>query len=351
MFINLVAPINPLGYGVVGFNILKFLTKAGHNVSYFPLGQPEWTNDAAELIQAAIKNSEFFNAEAPSLRIWHQHDMAMFPGGGERIGWPIFELDTFNEKELHHLSSVDRIFVCSHWAKDIVESAIDKPVDVVPLGVDTSVFHIDEAARKKRPYHTKNSTIFLNVGKWEVRKGHKELLEAFNKAFTPDDEVELWMLNHNPFIGAENEQWKRDYISSPMGSKIKILPRMATQHDLCSIYNQVDCGVFPSHAEGWNLEALEVMACGGRVIATDYSGHTEFLSQENSLLLDVTGMEKADDGRWFHGVGNWATFSIDQLVEHMRTVHADRQSGCTIEVPSVAKFTWEQTVGLLEEIL
>jgi len=354
MFANLIAPINPLGYGVVGFNVLKALMAKGHNVSYFPIGQPEWPGkEAAELVQMAAGNSEFFNFEAPSIRIWHQNDLAMFPGGGKRIGWPIFELNSFNDKELHHLNSVDELFVCSQWAADVILSKVDTPVYVIPLGIDKDVFYLDGEARKKRPYYTKNTTVFLNVGKWEVRKGHKELLEAFNKAFTPDDNVELWMLNHNPFIKMENEQWKREYISSPMGAKIKILPRVVSQNNLRVIFNQVDCGVFPSHAEGWNLEILEIMACGGRIIATDYSGHTEYLNKYNSLLLDVTGMVSANDGRWFHGEGEWADFSIDQLVEHMRTVHKERSewSSSASTFDTVRKYSWENTVEKIERAL
>ena len=152
MFVNLVAPINPLGYGVVGFNVLKALYDSGRNVSYWPIGQkPVWENSprAAEIIQHAAKNSASYNSEAPSIRIWHQNQLDMFPGKGERIGWPIFELDKFDERELHHLSNVDRLFVCSQWAKDVVESQIkDVPVHVIPLGVDPSVFYIDELSRK-----------------------------------------------------------------------------------------------------------------------------------------------------------------------------------------------------------
>jgi len=309
MFINLVAPINPLGYGVVGFNVLKHLMMAGHNLSYFPIGQPQWDTDqsAVEMIQMVAKNAEYFDPKAPSIRVWHQHDLAMFPGGGERIGWPIFELNKFNDREMHHLGSVDKLFVCSQWAKDIVEqNGLEVPTCVVPLGVDTDVFFIDEEAAKRRPYHTHGSTVFINVGKWEVRKGHNELLEAFCMAFTPEDNVELWMLNHNPFIGMGNEEWKRKYIASPMGGKIKILPRVNSQNDLRKIYNQVDFGVFPSHAEGWNLEILELMACGKPSIATNYSGHSEFLRPEYSYLIEPNGFEDAHDGlggRWFSGQG------------------------------------------------
>ena len=92
---------------------------------------------------------------------------------------------------------------------------------------------------------------------------------------------------------------------------------------------QTDCGVFPSRAEGWNLELLEMMSCGKNVIATNYSAHTEFCNDENCHLVDVPEeLEEAQDGRWFRGQGKWASIGEDQvsqIAEHMRTVHQLKQ--------------------------
>jgi len=354
--VNLVAPINQLGYGVVGYNVLKALLAAKHEVSYFPIGNPSWESDLA-FAKAAMEQAKSFKAEAPSIRIWHQNDLAMFPGRGKRIGWPIFELNKFTDVERNHLMSVDELFVCSQWAEAVLEAEGITPdvVTVVPLGVDTSVFFKNPAAVKHRAWWTKDKTIFINVGKWEVRKGHNELLEAFNAAFTPEDNVELWMLNDNPFIGKQNEEWKAKYLSSAMGGSIRIIPRVNSQKELADIFNAVDFGVFPAHAEGWNLEPLELMACGVPSIVTDYSGHTEYCNASNSFLVEPNGMEKAQDGVWFNGQGEWCTFEIDALVEKMREAHKYKQNGQTRLAngidDTVAKYTWANTVKTIEEAL
>jgi len=348
MIINLVAPINQLGYGVVGCNVLKALQEADHEVSYFPIGQPSWDSDLS-FVKIAVDRAKKFDSSAPSVRIWHQNELAMFPGGGQRIAWPIFELNKFTDLELHHLKSVDRLFVCSEWAKQVCrDNGVETQVDVIPLGVDTSIFRRDDSMVQHRAYWTRDKTVFVNIGKWEVRKGHNELLEAFNKAFTPEDNVELWMINHNPFIGRENEVWKTKYLSSSMGGSVKILPRVNSQKELVAIFNSVDFGVFPAHAEGWNLEPLELMACGVPSIVTNYSGHTEYLNVANSFLVEPDGMESAQDGKWFHGDGEWCTFKIDALVEAMKAAHDYKQSGSESLKDAMAKtvedFTWAGTV-------
>jgi glycosyltransferase involved in cell wall biosynthesis len=354
--INLMAPINNLGYGVVGYNILRSLVLSNNIVCYFPIGDIEWEGDeqTKQIITGTMRNARTFAHHAPSVKIFHQNEMALFPGRGLRVGWPIFELNRFTDLEKHHLSSLDRIIVCSQWAKDVIASnGIHVPTKVVPLGVDNKVFFKNAEDRAMRPYWSRNKTVFMNVGKWEVRKGHNELLEAFNKAFEEKDDVELWMMNDNPFIGIENEMWKQKYIESKLGSKIKMIGRLPNQAMLRQLFNQIDYGVFPSHAEGWNLEPLEMMACGAEIIATNYSGHTEYLNESNSLLVNPTGMEIAQDGKWFHGQGEWCKFDIDTLVEQLREAHKKKQdqairiNNATVE--TVAKFTWENSAKKLLE--
>lgn len=365
MFINLIAPISHLGYGVVGYSVLKGLHRNGHTVGYFPIGEPKWDGDpeAKEIVNNAIKNGFVYDNDAPCVRIWHQHELDKFVGKGERIGWPIFELDKFTERELHQLNSVDRLFVCSQWAKQVLQkNNIDIPINVIPLGVDTNTFYVDENDKKSRPYWTKDTTVFINVGKWEVRKGHNELCEAFAKAFEDEDNVELWMMNENPFINTENETWKRKYVEK-LGNKVRIIERVKTQTELKRIFNHVDFGVFPSHAEGWNLEVLELMACGAGIIATNYSGHTEFLSKDNALLLEPNGMQPAVDGRWFHGQGEWCSFNIDELVALLRQAHELKQADINNNISggmdrmifgsldTAKKFTWDNTVKEIEKAL
>ena len=328
---NLLAPLNQLGYGVTGLNLSTALTKAGHTVALFPIGNIDVPDQYGELIRPMMANSRFPDFNAPSIRLWHQHDRSHFVGRVAKIFFPIFELETFTDLELHHLSHCDYWFVCSQWAKDILvknvgehlkSDDIASRVYVIPLGVDREIFRENISHRKE--------TIFFNAGKWERRKGHDVLVTAFNEAFEEDDDVELWMLCDNPFYPEEeNFKWERLYRSSKLGDKIRVIPRQKTQLDVYNIMVQTDCGVFPSRAEGWNLELLEMMSCGKNVIATNYSAHTEFCNDENCHLVDVPEeLEEAQDGRWFRGQGKWASIGEDQvsqIAEHMRTVHQLKQ--------------------------
>jgi len=120
--INLITPINSLGYGVAGLNIYKSLLELT-NVGLWIIGGPEISSrEDYKLIQEGLATARTWDNQAPCIKIWHQHDMAQFVGKGKRIGFPFFELDQFSEQEKHSLNSLDSIFVTSHWAKDIVLS-------------------------------------------------------------------------------------------------------------------------------------------------------------------------------------------------------------------------------------
>ena len=55
-----------------------------------------------------------------------------------------------------------------------------------------------------------------------------------------------------------SEKWKNLYIDSKNGHKVRFIDRAKTQEEVYNIMAKVDCGIFPSRAEGWNLELLEL---------------------------------------------------------------------------------------------
>mgnify|MGYP003132237119 CR=1 FL=1 len=355
--INIIAPINPLGYGVTGLNITKELYKIDSSISFFPLGQPQvFSQDDANVLRSCVENAVTPKWSDPCLRIWHQHDMSMFVGNGEKIGFPIFELETFDEVEKYHLSHLDTIFVCSQWAKNVILKNInisDENVHVIPLGVDRSIFKDVEVSAG-------GPTVFFNCGKWEIRKGHDILHELFNEAFDESDNVELRMMTNNPFLPPEqDEEWRNLYNNSKLGSKITFIDRVASHHEVYNIMKDVDCGIFPARTEGWNLELLELMSCGKSVIASNTSGHTEFCNDENSALVNLDTEETAYDGKWFRGdKGNWPAISSEnkkEFVEHMKTIHKLKQSQSLSKnsagVETAKLFSWENSANKIVEYI
>ena len=94
------------------------------------------------------------------------------------------------------------------------------------------------------------------------------------------------------------------------------------------LYNQVDALVFPSKAEGFGLPCIEAISCGLPVIATNYSGHSQFLNQMTGRFIPVDyklAPIEDDDYRssysQFYGgqaIGQWAMPDIGSIADGMR---------------------------------
>ena len=322
MNLNLLTPLGQIGYGYPGRYILKELTMAGVRVALFPIGNVEFfSGDEQDPVRLGLANAGRYDPRAPSVRICIPQVQAEHVGRGKHAGFPFFELDRFDAYEVHHLSQLDVILVASRWAAGIVAAhGITVPTAVVPLGVNRSIFH--EPIGEREPGRRPGPTVFVNIGKWERRKGHDFLLEAFCNAFTPRDDVTIKLLCHNyTFTQQANDAWARRFLQSALGSRVQLVPRLATQRAVAEMIAGCDCGVFPSRAEGWNLGLLECMSVGLNVIATTYSAHAEFATEANCRLVRVDETEPAHDGQWCQGQANWAKLGasqMEQMVHHLR---------------------------------
>lgn len=347
---NLTAPISSLGYGKVGTQIALALHKYVP-VALWLIGPAEADNqDEANLLQRMIHNTTCYDPSAPSIRIYHQFDLAQHVGKGEHIGFPIFELNKFTSTELHHLKCQDVLFVASKWAVDILHTnRIHTPSVVIPFG----------ASLPSVPPTPRTDTFtFLNIGKWEIRKGHDFLLEAFNKAFSPTDNVRLDMLCYNPVAPnteVYNRDWERSYMNSKMGlvGKIRIVPRLRSAFDVAKLIDEADCGVFPSRAEGWNMGLAEMMSAGKHCITTNCTAHTEYCNEDVCDLIEPGPMEEAFDGVWFNGQGEWASLGeaqLEQAITYMRKLYDTRMGkGGLAKAHMNEKFTWDNTAKAIME--
>jgi glycosyltransferase involved in cell wall biosynthesis len=339
--INYLAPVNSLGYGTFGAHLLAALEAGGYAPALFPLGPVEAEERHEAAVQSALLRAEDFDPNAACLKVWHQFDLHTRVGKGVYGAYPFFELDRFTTREKVHLRAVDFLCVSSEWAKGVVldqTELLPAQVEVCPPGVDTTVFHPDVTpAPIRKP--TPLTTVFLNVGKWSLNKGHDTLLEAFNRAFTPADDVLLVAANFNPlqlpgFDGPkESKRWEEMYAASPMGQagRIKTVPgRLKTQAELAALMAAADVGVFPARAEGWNMPLAEMLAMGKTCIYTHYSAHTEFAGLAGGWPVPVGGTEEAYDGTFFVGQGNWARLddeSVYTCAHLLREAHEKKQAG------------------------
>src|ERR1019366_4544938 len=98
------------------------------------------------------------------------------------------------------------------------------------------------------------------------------------------------------------------------------------------LYASADCFVLPTRGEGFGLPAIEAGACGLPVITTNYSGQTDFLTNDNSYLLQIDGFRNAErELAWISYFYENAEFPIlgksviEQLRHQMRYVFEHKE--------------------------
>lgn len=344
MKINLNGPVtDKTSYGLVLLNLFLNLDIPKEDIFVHPVGQAGQLHKSFESIYDRLH--KLFPCDAPSLRVYHQFDMASSIGRGPRCGMVFSEMDRLTPYERHNLNSLDLVIVPSEWAKSVYcDSGVTVPIKVAELGYDPTIFRPVQAH--------KDTCVFLSVGKWEVRKQQDQIVEAFNKAFCNYDNVQLWMSYDNMFMDPKELDAKEAYYrGSVLGSKITRVPRQSTQAGIARLMNSAFCFVAPSLAEGANLELIEAMACGMHTIATNYSGHTAFLSEKANKLIEPTGLVTAFDRKWFNtgelaNCGKWCTYNLDDLVDQMKWIYGIFQGDRSLNQAAIehaAQFTWKNT--------
>lgn len=357
--LNLYGPVNNLGYGVFFYNLAKQLVQR-LPCSIVPYGGIQ-VGDMDQGVQEAIQNQKVMNLRDPALAVWHENMLHSF-SGDFKMGYPFFETNMFNDISKNLLSQMNIVFVSSKWAADIVEDQVDRESTILGAAADPDVFNPSVAPA--REYYDDDYFTIVNVGKLELRKGHMDLLNIIKDNFS-DKKIRVLAMWHNPFIPnfarvLHNEMVNNGW-SSVQGfanrsvykhgnARVEFVPPKGTPQEVAAIIRCANLAVYPTRAEGWGLPIMESMFCGIPTIATNYSGPSEFLTEDNSLPLNTYKMEVANDNFFFRGDrGEWAVPDTQEIAEAI-------QKGIDGEIPIAgddfrATWTWERVADRFIEAI
>lgn len=178
-------------------------------------------------------------------------------------------------------------------------------IHVVPEAVDVKFFDpMRVVAAYDLTQHvagvTAHTNVFLSIFKWEERKAWRVLLRAYFEAFAAHDDVLLVLLTSAYHSDAERandfedviERFARESVGKTLTElpRVVVLPPQLPQAALPSLYKAASAFVLPSRGEGWGRPHVEAMAMALPVIATFWSGTTEYMTEANSYPLRIDGL-------------------------------------------------------------
>lgn len=319
------------GYGVVGRQLLLALARRGVRVSLSP-ERDQYPADVRALRRPVPGRD----------RLGFYYDYRRKPqelGCDRVVLYTMCESTGVPEDVLAAANASAYVLVpCEQNARDFVAAGVVAPVRVLHHGVDTGAF-----AYLTRPL--RDTFTFGTFGHLSPRKGTDVLIQAFCSEFGPADDVRLVLKSSRDARAYE--------IDDP---RIDVLAEAYDSAAMLRLIAGFDAFVLPSRGEGFGLCGLEAMATGLPLIATGWSGPSEYLDPADSLaleysLVDANGQE-SNRTRYF---GKWAEPDVDHLRVLMRWVYEHpveaAAMGRSASIRVHRDWTWDRVAADLERHL
>lgn len=310
-------------------------------------------------VNELISNS----VEEPCIWITMTH-----PGGVQShidhysIGYVMFETEEFPDNFVQNLKKQNEIWTPSNFCRNsMIRSGLER-VFAMPLGVDTELFHpgrVDISRRISDELTDLSGKYrFLSVMGYSMRKGVDILVRAFAEEFDGDKDVILYLKGGWYDLGKAKSEIKDIIKDIQYPPSIHLDFNIYSDDILATLYRACDCFILPTRGEGWGLPLIEAMSMEMPVIATRWSGHLDFMNDDNSYLIDIEGLGPEPRCNWItpeYSGRNFAIPSKDHLRKLMRHVYEYREAakykGKLARTYILENFTWEKCCKKIVERL
>jgi glycosyltransferase involved in cell wall biosynthesis len=149
------------------------------------------------------------------------------------------------------------------------------------------------------------------------RKNPIGAITAFRRAFGNSKDCHLVLkISH----AQERPQQMATLTAAAAGLPVTIINRTIDRAQVNGLIRACDCLVSLHRSEGFGLSIAEAMYLSKPVIATDYSGNTDFTRSDNAFLVeyDLTRVPKGCDP--YDEGAVWAEPRLDHAVKQMQSV-------------------------------
>jgi glycosyltransferase involved in cell wall biosynthesis len=175
--------------------------------------------------------------------------------------------------------------------------------------------------------------VFLANFDFSERKGWRQLLHAWTKAFHRHDPVCLVLKTGS--VARFDAHFVREAILDFVrrhphrrghAARVEIITRMLPAADVPRLYAAADAYVSASRGEAWGRPYMEAMAMGLPTVGTRYGGNLDFMSDHNSWLVGGQLVPVEDSAALLNDLyrgHRWFEADVDDLARVIREIASD----------------------------
>ncbi|MEQ8824679.1 MAG: glycosyltransferase [Filomicrobium sp.] len=238
------------------------------------------------------------------------------------VGYWAWELEAVPSDWKFGIDFVHEIWVPSTFVAEAVRPiAKGKPVRVVPHPVALG------RSKEELPSNTERRDCFtvtcmFNAASSVGRKNPYAVLEAFRLAFGDSQDVRLLIKTSNfdeRYPG--HEDFKQRVAET---DNVELINATWSEQQIEDLYAKTDVLISLHRSEGFGLVLAEAMLRGIPVIATDWSGNRDFLTEETGCPVPFTLTPALDpQGIYDHASLHWADADVNSAAEYLKKLRAD----------------------------
>jgi glycosyltransferase involved in cell wall biosynthesis len=246
-------------------------------------------------------------------------------GGGRVAGFWFWELDRIPRTWEPWVERFDEIWVATSFVAGAVRAVTDRPVVVVPTPVEVGRARDYRRDEFGVPDGAFTFLFTFDYSSQPVRKNALAVVDAFRRAFPPGRrDVALVIKSSNARRFPEHHAALVARIAGD--DRIVAFDRFLSRDAVWGLQSVCDCYVSLHRSEGLGLGLAECMLQGKPAIATRWSGNLDFMTPDNSALVDCTFVPVGDGEYPASNPGQqWAEPDVTQAAALMQRMVDDRR--------------------------
>jgi glycosyltransferase involved in cell wall biosynthesis len=240
------------------------------------------------------------------------------------IGHWAWELPTTPPAWRAGAAFVHEAWVPSRFTRDAIEKLLPGRVRVVPYPLAISPPRPSRMDRQAFGLHEDQVVVLVafNLASSLERKNPLAAIAAFRAAFGERADRLLLLKITNP--GHFPEDFRRVAEVVAGSQNIRLESRTLPAADAHALTACVDVVLSLHRSEGFGLVPAEAMLLGKPVIATNWSGNTDFMSEDTAALVGYRLIPARDPRAVFEAEGAvWAEPDLGDAVTHLRRLAED----------------------------